>query len=62
MRDQLAHHFFDTDHAIVTYVLREEPTPLRTAIVELAPRTTTPDTDLQDDWSTLHARHGDVGR
>lgn len=35
MRDQLAHHYFDTDHAIVTYVIHEELTPLRAAVVVL---------------------------
>lgn len=29
MRDRLAHHYFDTDHAVVDYVVREELTPLR---------------------------------
>ena len=35
MRDQLAHHYFDTDHAVVTYVIQEELTPLRVAAVML---------------------------
>lgn len=25
MRDQLAHHYFDTDHAVVEHAVREEP-------------------------------------
>jgi hypothetical protein len=54
MRDQLAHHYFDTDHAIVTFVLRGELTPLRTAIVELARQTTTPDLALVIVATRLH--------
>jgi len=38
MRDQLAHHYFDTDHAIVEYVVHEELAPLRAAVVALAER------------------------
>ena len=49
MRDQLAHHYFDTDHAIVAYVVQEELTPLRTAIVSLASQTATPEADLHED-------------
>ncbi len=48
MRDQLAHHYFDTDHAIVAYVVREELAPLRTAIVSLARQTATPEADLHE--------------
>jgi uncharacterized protein with HEPN domain len=48
MRDQLAHHYFDTDHAIVTYVVQRELTPLREAIVTLSSHTATPDTDLPE--------------
>lgn len=36
MRDQLAHHYFDTDHAIVTEAVTERLPPLRTAVVRLA--------------------------
>jgi len=38
MRDQLTHHYFDTDHATVEYVVRGELTPLREAVVALAAR------------------------
>jgi uncharacterized protein with HEPN domain len=34
MRDQLAHHYFDTDRTIVEYVVQELP-GLRTAVVGL---------------------------
>jgi uncharacterized protein with HEPN domain len=46
MRDQLAHHYIDTDHAIVAFVVGDELISLRAAIVELARQATTPDTDL----------------
>lgn len=36
MRDRLAHHYFDTDHALVEYVVNEELVPLRVAAVTLA--------------------------
>ena len=36
MRDRLAHHYFDTDHALVEYVVNEELVPLRVAVVTLA--------------------------
>ncbi len=36
MRDRLAHHYFDTDHALVEYVVNEELVPLRAAVVALA--------------------------
>jgi uncharacterized protein with HEPN domain len=36
MRDRLAHHYFDTDHALVEYVVNEELVPLRVAVVALA--------------------------
>ena len=36
MRDHLAHHYFDTDHAVVSYVVHEELAPLRAAVVTLA--------------------------
>ena len=36
MRDRLAHHYFDTDHALVEYVVNEELVPLRAAAVTLA--------------------------
>ena len=36
MRDRLAHHYFDTDHALVEYVINEELVPLRAAAVRLA--------------------------
>ncbi len=36
MRDRLAHHYFDTDHALVDYVVNEELVPLRAAVVALA--------------------------
>ena len=48
MRDQLAHRYFDTDHAIVAYVVQEELIPLRTAIVSLASQTATPEADLHE--------------
>jgi uncharacterized protein with HEPN domain len=35
MKDHLAHHYFDTDHALVEYVIHEELVPLREAIVTL---------------------------
>jgi uncharacterized protein with HEPN domain len=35
MRDRLAHHYFDTDHAIVEYVVHEELAVLRAAVVTL---------------------------
>jgi uncharacterized protein with HEPN domain len=35
MRDRLAHHYFDTDHALVEYVVNEELVPLRAAAVTL---------------------------
>ncbi len=35
MRDQLAHHYFDTDHAIVTQAVTEELPRLRDAIAVL---------------------------
>ena len=35
MRDQLAHHYFDTDHAVVEHVIHEELGPLRSAVVRL---------------------------
>jgi len=35
MRDQLAHHYFDTDHAVVQHVIHEELGPLRNAVVRL---------------------------
>jgi uncharacterized protein with HEPN domain len=41
MRDQLAHHYFDTDHAIVEFVVHEELKPLRTAVIALAEKTAT---------------------
>ncbi|MHB8340286.1 MAG: HepT-like ribonuclease domain-containing protein [Mycobacteriales bacterium] len=41
MRDHLAHHYFDTDHAIVIQVVHEELTPLRAAVVALAERAAT---------------------
>jgi uncharacterized protein with HEPN domain len=43
MRDQLAHHYFDTDHAVVEYAVREELAPLRTAVVRLIEGTTAPE-------------------
>ncbi|MHB1800621.1 MAG: HepT-like ribonuclease domain-containing protein [Actinomycetes bacterium] len=42
MRDQLAHHYFDTDHAVVNYVVHEELAPLRAAVVTLAGQIATP--------------------
>ena len=36
MRDRLAHHYFDTDHALVEYVVNEELVSLRAAAVTLA--------------------------
>jgi len=45
MRDQLAHHYFDTDHAIVTQAVTEELGPLRAAIVLLAVSASGPDSD-----------------
>ena len=38
MRDQLAHHYFDTDHAIVTQAVTEELPRLRDAIAALMQR------------------------
>lgn len=35
MRDVLAHHYFDTDHAIVVDVVENELAPLHQATVEL---------------------------
>ena len=43
MRDRLAHHYFDTDHAVVDYVVREELTPLRSAVVRLIDNLASPD-------------------
>ena len=42
MRDQLAHHYFDTDYAVVSYVVHEELAPLRVAVVTLAGQIATP--------------------
>lgn len=42
MRDQLAHHYFDTDHAVVSYVVAEELVPLRAAVLTLAEQVATP--------------------
>ncbi len=42
MRDQLAHHYFDTDHAIVSYVVHEELAPLKAAVVTLAEQVAPP--------------------
>ncbi len=39
MRDQLAHHYFDTDHAIVTQAVNEELPRLRDAVAVLLRRT-----------------------
>lgn len=38
MRDQLAHHYFDTDHAIVTQAVTEELPRLRDAVAALMQR------------------------
>ncbi len=38
MRDQLAHHYFDTDHAIVTQAVTEEFPRLRDAVAALMQR------------------------
>ncbi|MGA2806168.1 MAG: HepT-like ribonuclease domain-containing protein [Acidimicrobiales bacterium] len=35
MRDQLALHYFDTDHAIVEYIVHEELATLRIAVEAL---------------------------
>lgn len=43
MRDQLAHHYFDTDHAVVEYVVHEELAPLRAGVVALAGKVATTD-------------------
>jgi len=53
MRDQLAHHYFDTDHAIVTYVVHEELAPLRAAVAALAEQATAPGTELPEDKPSL---------
>ena len=38
MRDQLALHYFDTDHAIVEYIVHEELATLRIAVEALIER------------------------
>ena len=38
MRDQLTHHYFDTQRAVVEQVVTEELAPLRQAIVRLRER------------------------
>jgi uncharacterized protein with HEPN domain len=38
MRDQLAHHYFDTDHAVVSDVVDNELGPLLTAVRSLIDR------------------------
>lgn len=38
MRDHLAHHYFDTDHAIVVDVVENELEPLRAAVEGLSER------------------------
>ncbi|HVB90539.1 MAG TPA: HepT-like ribonuclease domain-containing protein [Acidimicrobiales bacterium] len=48
MRDRLAHHYFDTDHALVEYVVNEELAPLRAAVVALA--------DIADGFRNISAR------
>jgi uncharacterized protein with HEPN domain len=35
MRDQLTHHYFDTDHAIVTQAMTEELPRLRAAVIPM---------------------------
>ena len=35
MRDQLTHHYFDTDHAIVTQAMTEELPRLRSAVIRM---------------------------
>lgn len=47
MRDQLAHHYFDTDHAIVAYVVNGELTPLRDAVVQLINNLASPNADAR---------------
>ncbi len=42
MRDQLAHHYFDTDHAIVTQAVNEELPRLRDAVTVLLRRINEP--------------------
>lgn len=42
MRDQLAHHYFDTDHAIVTQAVTEELPRLRDAVAILLQRINEP--------------------
>ncbi len=49
MRDQLAHHYFDTDHALVEQVVHEELMPLREAVVTLVERAAEPGGDLTAD-------------
>ena len=44
MRDQLAHHYFDTDHAVVRDVVDNELGPLLTAVRSLINRVV-PDDD-----------------
>jgi uncharacterized protein with HEPN domain len=43
MRDQLAHHYFDTDHAIVQDVVDHDLDPLLDAVRSLVERTTQDD-------------------
>jgi len=38
MRDQLAHHYFGTDHAIVEHVVHEELATLRVTVEALIER------------------------
>ena len=49
MRDQLAHRYFDTDHAVVDYVVHEELTSLRAAVSQLIDEGATPIADPRDE-------------
>lgn len=48
MRDHLAHQYFDTDHAVVSYVVHEELASLRAAVMALAGQVATPPGDIAE--------------